>query len=214
MVAGGSLRGTWEGTTPLVVLAGLAMFVAGLDAVEPLAQEVDHPSRRDAAPLEAGEVHLRHIPIAVLVMVLTAAVAAGLAALPGPGEVPPEIAAVLVVPLALGGVGGALVSVLGSAPSMNEALTLAAPEAQGMRLAFRMVWPPAIAVLGAAPILAARQVVDDGQPGPPAAAALGAASVGVFILVCGWVRIRDRIREWWKAQMEIAMPKRSETDRA
>ena len=40
------------GTTPLLVLAGIAMFLAGLDGIEPLAQEVDHPSRRDASPLE------------------------------------------------------------------------------------------------------------------------------------------------------------------
>ena len=103
VVAGGSLRGVWEGTTPLLVLAGMAMFVAGLDGVEPLAQEVDHPGRRDSAPREAGDVHVRHIPVAVLVMALTAAVAALVAMAPGPGEVPPGIAAVLILPMALGG---------------------------------------------------------------------------------------------------------------
>jgi len=214
VVAGGSLRGVWEGTTPLVVLAGLAMFVAGLDGVEPLAQEVDHPSRRDSVPREAGDIHVRHIPVAVLVMVLTAAVAALVAMAPGPGEVPPGIAAVLILPMALGGVGGALASLLAQPPSMNEALTLAAPEAQGIRLAFRMVWPPALATLGAAPILAARQVVEDGRPGVPAALVAGTGFAGLFILICCWVRMRERVHDWWRAQLEIAMPKRSEPDSA
>ena len=112
VVAGAALRGVWTGTTPLILAAGIAMFVAGLDGIEPLAQEVDHPSRRDSSPFEAGDIHLAHVPVCVLVLVLTAAVAAGVAAVPGPGQVPVGVAAVLALPLALGGVGGALVSVL------------------------------------------------------------------------------------------------------
>ncbi|MDP1821561.1 MAG: hypothetical protein Q8K58_16920 [Acidimicrobiales bacterium] len=213
-VAAGALRGVWVGTTPLVVVAGLAMFVAGLDGVEPLAQEVDHPSRRDAAPREPGDLHLRHVPVAVLVLFVTATLAAVGAALPGPGRVPAAIAVVLVLPLALGGTAGALVSLLGTAPSMNEALTLAAPEAQGMRLAFRMVWPPAIATLGAAPVLLAREAVADGRSGPVAAWSLGAAGVALFLFVCGWVRVRERVHAWWSTQLETVMPTRSDADRA
>ena len=47
VVAGFALRGVWGGTTPLIVLAGLALWVAALDALEPMAQETDHPGRRD-----------------------------------------------------------------------------------------------------------------------------------------------------------------------
>ena len=71
-----------------MVVAGIALFIAGLDSVEPLAQEVDHPSRRDATPLEAAEIHVRHIPAAVLAQVLVAAVAVAIAAAPGRGQVP------------------------------------------------------------------------------------------------------------------------------
>jgi hypothetical protein len=212
VVAAGALRGAWTGTTPLVLLAGLCMFLAGLDGIEPLSQEVDHPSRRDASPLEAAEIHLRHIPVCVLVMAITGGIAAGLTALPGPGQVPGPIALTLALPLAMGGVGGALVSVLGGAGQMSEAWTLAPPEAQGFRVLFRAAWPPAIAVLGAAPILAARAAVEDGKAGqPPAFSAL--LGVGLlFFLVCGWVRVRDQIAEWWRGQMAMANPKRSETD--
>ena len=65
-VAGLSLRGAWSGTSPLIILAGLALFLAGLDAVEPLAQEIDHPTRRDSVPIERGDVELRHVPIGLV----------------------------------------------------------------------------------------------------------------------------------------------------
>lgn len=205
-VAGAALRGAWGGTTPLIVVAGIAMFIAGLDGIEPLAQEVDHPSRRDASPFEPGHIHVRHVPVSVFVMVLTAAVAGVVAGVGGSSAVPVAVAAVLVVPLALGGAGGALVSVLGGSTGFSETWSLAPPEAQGMRLAFRSAWPPALAVLGAAPILAARAAVDRGNPGVPAAAAAAGAVLALFVLVCGWVRLRDRVGDWWKAQMKDAFP--------
>jgi hypothetical protein len=210
-VAGLALRGAWTGTTPLVLLAGLAMFLAGLDAVEPLAQEVDHPSRRDASPLEAAAIHLLHIPVGLVAMACSAGVAGLAAALAGPGRLPADLAAVLVVPLALGGLGGALVSVLASPVSVSEGWSLAPPEAQGMRLALRTAWPPGVAVLGAAPLLLGRAAVDDGRA---ALAGVQPALVGVgllFALICGWVRVRDDVAAWWKAQMALAQPQRDRT---
>ena len=214
VVAGAALRGTWSGTTPLVVVAGLAMFIAGLDGIEPLAQEVDHPTRRDASPFEKGHIHLRHVPVSITVMAVTAAIAAGVAAIPGSGHVPIDIAAVLVIPLALGGAGGALVSVLGGSSGFSETWSIAPPEAQGMRLMFRTAWPPGVAILGSLPILAARAAVRDGNPGSAPATAAAAGVVVLFILVCGWVRLRERIGEWFKEQMSGAFPttNRSETD--
>ena len=67
--AGLALRGVWAGTTPLLVIAGVALYVAGLDAVEPLAQEIDHPTRSRSVPIERGEVYVRHLAVGVVVMV-------------------------------------------------------------------------------------------------------------------------------------------------
>lgn len=212
IVAGAALRGAWTGTSPLIVASGIAAFLCGLDGIEPLAQEVDHPSRRDASPLEPGAIHLAHLPVCVLVMALTGGIAAVAAAVPGPGQVPVGVAAVLVIPFAMGGVGGAVVSVLASKESGSEAWTMAPVEAQGMRVAFRAVWPPAIAVLGSAPVLAARVAVEDGNPGPAAAASAAFGVAVLFALVCGWVRVRDRIAEWWRSSMEQANGNRSTTD--
>jgi hypothetical protein len=210
-VAGLALRGAWTGTTPLVLLAGVALFLAGLDAVEPLAQEVDHPSRRDASPLDAAAIHLQHIPVGLLTMAVAAAVAALAAGVPGPGQLPASLAALLALPLALGGLGGALVSVLGSPVGMSEGWSLAPPEAQGMRLAFRTAWPPGVAVIGAVPVLLARSAVEDGRTALAGAQPMVAAAVLLFGLICGWVRVRDDVARWWKAQMELAQPKRDRT---
>jgi hypothetical protein len=186
------------------VLAGIAMFLAGLDGVEPLAQEVDHPSRRDASPLEPSAIHVAHIPVCVLVMAVTAAVAGVFAALPGPGQIPAGVAAVLVVPLAMGGVGGALVSVLAGPGGYSETWSMVPVEAQGFRVLFRAGWPPAIAVVGSLPVLAARAAVEDHRSGPGAALAAGLGVAVLFFLVTSWVRIRDQISEWWRSQMDAA----------
>lgn len=202
-VAGLCLRGMWAGTTPLVVLAGLALFVAGLDTVEPLAQEVDHPSRRDAAPLEPAAIHLRHIPVGAMGQLVVAAVAIGVAGLPGSGHVPLEVRLIGLVPLTLGGLAAALVSVLSAPPSTSGGWALAPPEAQGMRLAFRTAWPPAIATFGAVPILLARDAIEVGETGASGATPTAILVVALFTAVCGWVRVRDDVATWFEAQKEI-----------
>lgn len=216
IVGGAALRAAWSGAVPLVLGAGLAVFVAGLDAVEPLAQEVDHPTRRDSAPLEAGALHLRHVPVATLLSIGVALVAAAASALPGPGEVPVGVAAVLVIPLALGGVAGALVSLLGGEVTVqSDAWNLMPPEVAGMRLAMRTAWPPLLAVAGAVPVVAARAAQRSGKLEPAAAAAAAALGVvALFALVLGWVRMREKLHEWWRSQMNQALPSRTEQEPA
>lgn len=206
-VIGLCLRGMWSGTTPLVIVAGMALFIAGLDSVEPLAQEVDHPSRRDSTPLEPAEIHLRHVPVAVLTQLAVAAIALAVAMVPGRAQVPLGAGAVAFLPLALGGLGGALVSVLSSAPSVGGNWSLAPPEAQGLRLAFRTVWPPAIAMLGVTPVIFAQRAQEQGLAPIEGGARIVPLVILVFGLVCGWVRVRDEIGTWWRAQMEVANAK-------
>jgi len=205
VVAGLAARGAWEGTSPLVVVSGVALFIAGLDAVEPLAQEIDHPSRRDSVPWDEGSIELRHVPVAVLMMLLVSLVAAAAGVLAGPSSAGLAIAAACVIPAALGGVAGALVSVIAGAPNAGgDGWSLLPPEVAGMRLAFRTGWPPALAVIGTLPVLAARTAARNNALAPSAAFAAGTGVVLLFVLVCGWVRMRSRIHAWWRAQMELA----------
>ncbi len=204
VVAGLCVRGIWSGTTPLIIGAGVAMFVAALDTVEPLAQEVDHPSLRDSSPIEAPAIHLRHVPVGMVGQLLVAGIAMGVALVPGGGQLPAAVAAVGLVPLALGGMGGALVSVLSGPPSAGGGWALAPPEAQGMRLAFRTAWPPGIAIIGVLPVLMARDAIEQGRTGPSGALPFVVLTAVLFSLVCGWVRVRDDIGAWFREQMEQA----------
>ena len=202
VIAGLALRGVWGGTTPLIALAGLVLFVAALDTVESLAQEVDHPSRRDGSPLDPGLIHLRHVPMGVAAQALVAAIVGLVAAAPGGHALPGAVAAVCVIPMALGAVAGGIVSVLSGAGSTSGSWTIAPPEAQGMRLAFRTAWPPGLAVIGTLPVLAARAATEAGDPASPAALTVALGITIGFVLVCGWVRLRDEIGTWFSQQME------------
>jgi hypothetical protein len=212
VVAGLAARAAYDGTSPMVVVAGLALFLGGLDAAEPLGQEVDHPTRRDDVPRPAGWVYLGHLPVVLLVSVGLAAAAAAVAVLvdPVPGAWPVALACVL--PAALGAAAGATVNVLMGAPDPAGgggnagAWALAPPEAAGMRMMYRLAFPPALAVFGATPLLLARAALDDGRP--PAESALDGLvpALAIFTLVGGWVRFRDDIKGWWAAQMDQALP--------
>src|SRR4029453_3384560 len=154
VVAGLALRGVWEGITPLLILAGLALYVAGLDAVEPLAQEVDHPSRSQCFPVVRGRLQLRHLAVAVTTMLVVATVAAAAGLLIEPTASGALVAAACIVPAALGGVGGAAFSTLSdplAAGGGDGGWSLVAPETAGMVLAVRTARPPGLAIAGPLP---------------------------------------------------------------
>ncbi|MEY2431144.1 MAG: hypothetical protein QOC92_869, partial [Acidimicrobiaceae bacterium] len=201
--------------SPLIAVAGLALYLAALDAVEPLAQEIDHPTRRNSVPIEGGAVELRHIPIAVAAMLLVCLVAFVAAVAAGPSLAAVEIAAACVLPAALGAVGGAVISVVAGAPSQGgggDTWSLMPPEVAGMRIVYRTGWPPAMAIIGIVPVLAARTAARNGVPAAPIALLAGAGVLALFVIVCGWVRERERMHAWWRRQMDAAMPPRKEED--
>ncbi len=207
VVGGLSLRGAWDGTTPLLVLAGLAFFVAGLEAAEPLAQEVDHRDRTDVMPTELGDVLVRHLPAAAVVAVLVGGLAAGAAALAGPPAIAVAACAAASVSGALAGVAGGAASVVMGAPepsSGSETVGLVPPEVAGLKIAARTAWPPAMALVGCLPLLVTRAAHDGGYPAfqPTATAVLG-----VLVLVsitAAWVRFREPARAWFRRQMDEA----------
>lgn len=83
-VAGLASRATWEGVYPLVAVAGLAMFVLGLDAVEPLAQDADHIEILAMLPRHRGRLANRQLIVPAVVVGLFGVFAAAVATLSGP----------------------------------------------------------------------------------------------------------------------------------
>ncbi len=195
--AGAAATAAWRGTTPLIVVAGLALYVAALDAVEPLAQELDHPDRRDEYPVPAGALYLHLLGPSLVVMVGVAAVGAAVAiALSGFRALAWQAGALLVLPAGGCALAGALTSVVQGPPPLASATdTLLPPEAAGARAVVRTVWPPLLATLGVAPLLAGRPGSGSSSP----VAVIAAVTIPVYVLlgvIAAWVRWREPIHAW------------------
>lgn len=207
-VAGVCARAAYDGTTPLVVVAGIALFLAGLDAAEPLGQELDHPTLRDSFPVAQGSIHVRHLPAIAAVGLVVAAVAAVTGVLVDPVDGAWPVALASVPAAAVGAAAGAVVNlvmgVVNPAGTASSAWNLAPPEAAGIRLVYRTAWPPALSIAGAAAVLAAR------REGVEGALLVGAALAAVGVLVAGWVRFRADIAVWWAKQTESMRPPQPE----
>ncbi len=155
LAAGVAAAGAWSGTTPLALLPGLFLLVAGFDAVEPLAQETDHPTRISLAPVTAASLARRHVAASVVVVALAAglgllgAVACGWS---GPGLL---AGALLALPVAM------LAASMAAIGATNDPYAFLHLPQVGYLQTFA---PPVVAILAAgAPILLARHLAEEGR---------------------------------------------------
>jgi hypothetical protein len=75
VLTGLTVAAFWDGTTPLVAVLGVFLLIAALDVSEPLAQEVDHSTRRDLLPVAAVRLLQRHLAVPSLAMGVIGALA-------------------------------------------------------------------------------------------------------------------------------------------
>ncbi len=154
IIAGLALGAVWRGTIPFILIAALALFVAAYDAAEPIAQEVDHPSRWENAPEAPGAFLVQHLAAGFVVMVLVCVIAAAASLVFVPWTVVWHLFIVLVVPVALGAMAGAAVSTAQGAPDVAGLAGLG-PDVMGWLMAARLVIPPTITLIALLPILQA-----------------------------------------------------------
>ena len=192
LVAGLSTAAAWSGTTPMVLVAGIGLYIAALDATEGLAQEIDHPDRRDSFPVPAGALHLRHLvaPSVVLAVVGLLGLAAAAAVSADPLRTV-DIGLPLVLPGAVLAVGAAAVSSLRQPPDPSRLML----DSSGTMLLFHHGLPPALATLAPAATLLVRSGLERDPGADPAAVAMSTALnlALVAALVLGWVRHREEI---------------------
>ena len=166
-VAGAAVCGAWQGTTPLVLVAALALLVAGFDAVEPLAQEVDHPTRRDLLPVLPKQLIRRHLVAPTALMLGVVLVAVVTALLIARASLVIEVGAVIALPTALLVLCGVALS------ATND------PYAYMLNPTFGYVQtalPFALAILAVLPVLGAREAALQGY------SPLGAAISSAFLV--------------------------------
>ncbi len=204
VIAGIALRGVADGTIPLMLLAGGALYVAALDGVESMAQEADHPGRSEALPRPIGDLLVRHLGVGALVMTFVALVGAAVAVAMAPSLGALGVAAIAVPPAALAAAAGGALSVLQGIQEPSAGWDLIPPEVAGMRTAFRVGGPPLIAIIGVIPVVMARSAIENG--GDPFASAATAAVLALIVtgLVGGWIHQREQIKAWFRALQDEA----------
>ena len=186
-----------RGTTPAIIGTALMLFVLGLEAMEPLSQEVDQPDRTESLPIERGELLVRHLVAPAIALVPFAVIAAvsAVAVLGTTGAIAP--AAILALPTILAGAGGGVVSIVRDAPDPAKGSSQQAfvpPEMAGISSAMRIGLPVLISALAASTILLVRQAERLGNS-PIGAALRGAVGACLLIFLIGyWVRRRDQWR--------------------
>lgn len=202
--AGGASASLTISATPLFALGVLAaIFLLGVEAIEPLSQEIDHPDVTDSLPVDRGVLFVHHLVAPAVLLALAGVVGAAAATALDSGHA--LAAFVLAIPVAWAGATGPVVAaVLDAPPPQTAAGTtitgaprdsespLLPPEFAGFSNAFSTFMPVILSGLGVLPILAMRAA-------PDAATAVRSV-VGVALLlaaVVAWVRRRDR----WAVRM-------------
>jgi hypothetical protein len=192
--------GVARGTSALVLVAGIALFVAGLDLCESLSQEVDQANLADSYPHERSELFVRHLvaPAMVTVPLLALAVTVAVALRPGVDTL--ALSSMIGPTALLGGFAGSVINIVRGAPDQireaNETLFMP-PEVSGLTTLIRMAWPPAVSIAAQLPVVIATDAARDGRdPWSSAGRAVLAVALAI-VVIGGWVRQRDDIRRWW-----------------
>lgn len=187
-VAAAAAVAVWDGTTLLVVVAALALWAAALDLIEPLAQELDHPTRWAEYPGPPGRLLVRHLVAPATVLVALAAVPAAAVVIALGSQALESVIGTSVV--VLGAVVGAACSAA-TAPFDPGAMNmLATPEMMGIQLALRVSWPLLVAGIGWVPLLLGRAAQSAGTPVLPAE--MNVVPFVVAVLACAIVWLSRR----------------------
>lgn len=212
-VAGACHVAVLHDVTPALFGTMLAIFVLGLEIMEPLSQEVDQPDRTASFPIERGHLMLRHLAAPAVALVPFAFVAGVVAVTidavsTDASRVAPAAAtaAILTLPTLLAGAAGATVSIVRDAPdpvpSGNQDAFMP-PEMAGFSTVLKTALPLIVPLLAALAVLPVRAALATGPE-----AVLGAATrmaLGLILAVAAvtaWVRHRDRIRRKIRAFMD------------
>jgi hypothetical protein len=186
IVAGALAVGAWSGVTPLAALPGVILLVAALDLVEPLAQEVDHPLRRDLLPVKPESLVLRHLIAPVIAMAFVVFAGAIAATAVGASGTALGVGAVMIVPTAFVLLCCAAIS------TTNDPYAYVLTPGIGYA---QTALPIVVALVSvAAPVLVAREVARHGGSPEEAVAGVEVALVVVAAAMASWLGIRVAAR--------------------
>jgi len=197
-LAGGAASLAVTSSPLLLVVLVLAVYLCGLESLEPLAQEIDHPDRTDAIPIDRGWLFAHHLVAPAVLLAAAGLVGAGAATLVEPSHGLAALA--LAVPLAWVGAIGAVVTTVGDAsdpPSVASTTLLGAergaespfsmPEFAGFSQMAKGTIPLALSAIAAIPVYVLGV--------EPSASVIVRSILGValcLVIMVWWVLRRDR----------------------
>jgi hypothetical protein len=200
---GGALTVSASPLFGLVLLGSL--FLAGLESLEPLSQEIDRPDITDSIPIERGWIYAHHLAAPAVLLVAVGFIGAGAAVL-----VEPDLGAMafaVAVPMVWAGALGPVVLTVLDAPTAPSPTTLLGrprdaetsfvpPEFAGFSTALKTLLPVAISAVGTAPVFVARFAGDASSVG---------RSLVALVLFTGFVVVWVRRRDPWSAKVRTFM---------
>ena len=209
-IVGGVCASLTASSSLLFLLGTLAaLFLLGMEAIEPLSQEIDRPDITDGLPIERGRLFAYHLVAPAALLVVAAVLGAAAASILEPSHAAAAFAIALPATLAgaIGPVAGAVLdaptpiavadtNIMGTPRDTEQSFV--PPEFAGFSNAFSTFLPIVLTSLGLVPIVAMRF---DPSAGTALRATIGVALV--FGLLVRWVQRRDRwgvaIRSFFEA---------------
>jgi hypothetical protein len=193
--AGLACAAVWQETYALVVVAGVVVFVMGIDAVEGLAQETDHPALPEQYPVGWGDLVISHLVAPVALLAVLGVIGAVAFWLVSGTATALAVAAVVEVPVAVAGAVAAALSVVLGAPSPTMFLEFGFPEFTTLWLIVRQVLAPLLVVLAFTPVAVAADAASTPHGNSPVGAALATLviPVGMIAAAMAWLRSRKAV---------------------
>jgi len=180
--AGAATAAAWSGVTLLFVLPGALLMVAALDLVEPLAQEADHPTRRELLPVAVDSLFRRHLAPSAVAMAAVLSIGVVAALVLGAPATTAAVGAVMLVPTAL-----VLACCAGLSATNDPYRYILTPQLGYAQSAA----PVVIAIVAAGgPLLAARESARHGASAVGAAFSIEVAMLAIGMAMAWWLGMR------------------------
>ncbi|MFM8855604.1 MAG: sulfurtransferase [Actinomycetota bacterium] len=194
IVSGLAATAAYHGTSPAIVIVGAALFMVALEALEPLAQEIDQADRTASYPHPRGLIHIRLTsPVMVLTPVLALVICATTVVVERDMWLVSIIGSLSAVMAAF---AGAAVNIVSGAPdptATTVSQNTMPPEVAGTVSIVKSLWPVALSIAGGLPFVFASLERTTGRAETAALRAAIAVVLGTG-LVAGWIFKRDDIR--------------------
>ena len=202
--AGACQVAAYNGTTAMFLVSGLLLFLLGMEALEPLSQEIDQPDRMSSLPQKRGDLLVRHLIVPAIALIPFAAIGVATAVVLSKDSGALAVAAILSLPTVWMGAAGAAVSIVKDAPDLSSARveqTMLPPEMSGMTTIIRTLLPLIVSVIGSVGIVIVRASHNAGQSTVQSAVRVTVGGLLLTALTALWVQRRDQWRESFKNMM-------------